>query len=114
MKTQTDKVKFSDIRADVLKGNDGFGHPEPSTPSWLVALDKQIQRSRGSTKRQLQSLRSHQLSKRDSPISDLAWTQRALADSQDLARKLEHEKDAWMQRAIVAEQTISDWQLLNQ
>ncbi len=107
-------------------------------PSWLIALDKQIQRSKGSTKRQLQSLRHQQLKKSEKvsfadirqdilngndgngnpetskAITDLEWTQRALSDSQELARKLGHERDAWMQRAIVAEQTISDWQLLNQ
>ncbi len=38
------------------------------TPSWLTALDKQIKRSRGSIKRQLQRLREQQLAKQESKV----------------------------------------------
>jgi hypothetical protein len=39
-------------------------------PSWLAALDAQIQRSKGSTKRQLQTLRERQLAKANGTQTD--------------------------------------------
>jgi hypothetical protein len=41
-----------------------------SEPTWLPALDKQIKRSRGSTKRRLEKLREQQLAKLNSPKVD--------------------------------------------
>lgn len=50
-------------------------------PSWLTALDKQIQGSKGSTKRQLISLRQSQLEKYRSPVSN---EKRKLSDAIEL------------------------------
>jgi hypothetical protein len=53
-----------------------------NTPDWLIHLDRQIQRSKGSTKRQLQSLRQQQLQRHyDKAQAKADWQDSGVIDN---------------------------------